>query len=38
MFKAKKSRSPKARLTRWVAEIVAVAVARRVIHRIIHKF
>jgi len=36
MFKTKNSR--RARLTRWVAEIVAVAVARRVIHRIIHKF
>jgi len=37
MSKANKSRSPKSRLTRWVAEIVAVAVARRVIRRIIHK-
>ena len=37
MSKAKKSRSPKLRLTRWIAEIVAVAVARRVIRRIIHK-
>ena len=36
MFKAKK-RSPKGRLTRWVAEIVAMAVARRVIRRIIDK-
>ena len=37
MFKAKKSTNPKSRLTRWIAEIVAVAVARRVIRRIIHK-
>jgi len=37
MFKAKK-RSPKGRLTRWVAEIVAVAIARRVILRVIQKF
>jgi len=37
MFKAKK-RSPKASLTRLVAEIVAVAIARRVIHRVIQKF
>jgi len=37
MSKAKKSRGQKSRLTRWVAEIVAVAVARRVIRRIIHK-
>ena len=38
MSKAKKSRSPKARVARWVAEIVAMAVARRVIRRIIDKF
>ena len=37
MSKAKKSSSPKSRLTRWVAEIVAMAVARRVIRRIIDK-
>ena len=37
MSKAKKSRSPTSRLTRWVAEIVAMAVARRVIRRIIDK-
>jgi hypothetical protein len=37
MSKAKKSRSPKSRLTRWVAEIVAMALARRVIRRIIDK-
>jgi hypothetical protein len=35
MSKAKKSR--RSRLTRWVAEIVAMAVARRVIRRIIDK-
>jgi hypothetical protein len=37
MSKVKKSGSPKSRLTRWVAEIVAMAVARRVIRRIIDK-
>jgi hypothetical protein len=37
MSKAKKSKSPKSRLTRWVAEVVAMAVARRVIRGIIDK-
>lgn len=37
MSKAKKSKSPKSRLTRWVAEVVAMAVARRIIRGIIDK-
>jgi hypothetical protein len=37
MSKADKSRSTKSRLTRWVAEIIAMAIARRVIRRIIDK-
>jgi hypothetical protein len=37
MSKAKKVRSPKKRLTLWVAEVIAVAVARRVIRGVIRK-
>ena len=38
MSRSKKVRDTKTRLVQWAAEIVAMAVARRVIRRIIRKF
>jgi hypothetical protein len=38
MSSSKKIRDTKTRVVQWAAEIVAMMVARRVIHRIIRKF